>query len=102
VYPALHLQLTNVPLASGEFEFDGHDVHVEVDEEYFPAPQFVHKAFPVAVLYLPASQFAQFPPSGPVDPALHLQLANVPLAAGEFEFDGHPAQVFDAAPTAVE
>jgi hypothetical protein len=55
----LHLQLANVPLAPGEFEFDGHDVHAEVEEEYVPAPQFVQvdsAVAPVAVEIFPAPQ----------------------------------------------
>jgi hypothetical protein len=57
--------------------------------EYLPAVQSVHVAAPADVLYLPGSQASHLPPSGPVKPALHLQLVAVPLASGEFEFDGH-------------
>ena len=51
--------------------------------EYLPAPQSVHVAGPVDVLYFPATQFEHAPPSGPVHPALQIQLAKVPLPAGE-------------------
>jgi hypothetical protein len=70
--------------------------------EYFPAPQFVHTAFPEPVLYLPTTQFTQSPPSGPVEPALHLQSAFAPLPSSEYEFDGQSPHVFDVAPTVVE
>ena len=70
--------------------------------EYLPAVHSVHVAAPADVLYLPGSQAVQACPSGPVKPALHLQLANVPLASGEFEFDGQDEHVFDVAPTVVE
>jgi hypothetical protein len=106
VYPALQMQLARVPLASGEYEFDGQSPHVfdvaPTVVEYFPAPQFVHRAFPVTVLYLPSAQFTQSPPSGPVEPALHLQSAFAPLLSSEYEFDGQSPHVFDVAPTAVE
>ena len=36
-----------------------------------PAPQSVHAALPVAVLYFPATHAAHGPPSGPVYPASH-------------------------------
>jgi hypothetical protein len=53
------LQLVDVPLATGEFECDGHAVHTEVEDEYVPAPQFVQvdaAMAPVAVEIFPASQ----------------------------------------------
>lgn len=62
----------------------------------------MQRAEPVGVLYFPATQFTHAPPSGPDDPALHIQLAKVPLAAGEFEFAGQTAHVSDVAPTATE
>ena len=49
----------DVPLATGELEFDGHAVHTEVDEEYVPAPQFVQvdsAMAPVAVEIFPGPQ----------------------------------------------
>ena len=61
--------------------------------EYLPAVQSVQRALPEDVLYLPGTQAVQACPSSPVKPALHLQLANVPLASGEFEFDGQDEHV---------
>ena len=68
--PALQVQFLKTALPTGEFEFDGQAVHVELAEaptavEYFPVPQSVHAADPVDALYLPASQAVQLPPSGP-------------------------------------
>ena len=92
VLPALHLQSAFAPLPSGEYEFVGQSPHVfdaaPTVVEYFPAPQFVHAAFPVPVLYLPASQFPQLPPFGPVVPALQIQCCTTVLPSGEFEFPG--------------
>ena len=69
-YPALHVQLVEVKLPTGELEFDGHALHVELAEaptavEYVPAPQSMHRADPVDVLYFPATHAAHAPPSGP-------------------------------------
>jgi hypothetical protein len=106
VYPALHLQPVEAPLPSSEYEFVGQSPHVfdaaPTVVEYFPASQFVHAAFPEPVLYLPATHFTQSPPSGPVEPVLHLQSAFAPLPSGEYEFVGQSPHVFDAAPTVVE
>ena len=81
------MQLARVPLASGEYELDGHPPHVSVDAptdvEYLPAPHFAQTSAPVDVLYLPATQDVQAPPSGPDVPMLHVQLARVPLPSNE-------------------
>jgi hypothetical protein len=58
--PALQVQFLKTALPTGEFEFDGQAVHVELAEapaavEYVPAPQSVH-VMADTVLYLPASQ----------------------------------------------
>jgi hypothetical protein len=98
----LHLQLSNVPLASGEYEFAGHAVHAEVDEEYFPASQFTQFPAPVEALYFPATHSVHAAPFTPDAPALQKQLFKVPLPAAEYEFEGHPPHVSVAAPTAVE
>ena len=37
----------------------------------------------------PVTHVVHVPPSGPVDPLLHLQLDTDELPAGEFEFVGH-------------
>ncbi len=52
-------------------EFDGHAIQVAasvapVVVEYTPAPQFVHNALPVPIVYLPATHAEHTPPSGPV------------------------------------
>ena len=60
-------------------------------------------AEPVIAVYLPASHAVHVPPSGPVDPALQMQLVTTALPAGELEFGGQSMHVELAeAPTAVE
>jgi hypothetical protein len=56
----------------------------------------VQAADPVDTLYLPATHAVQLPPSGPVDPALQVQLVKAALPAGELELVGqavHDASV---------
>ena len=70
--PALQVQFVKTALPTGEFEFDGQAVHVELAEapaavEYVPAPQSVH-VMADTVLYLPAThvvhaEFAEAVPS---------------------------------------
>ena len=65
-------------LPGGEAECGGHAKHAEfwaapIDSEYEPMPQSVQTAEPVRVLYVPAAHGAHPPPSGPVEPALHVQ-----------------------------
>jgi len=63
----------------------------------------VHVALPLLVLYLPATQVEHTPPSGPVNPALHVQAEMTELEAPEFEFAGHVKHTPDVlAPTVVE
>ena len=67
VHPALQVQAA---LPAGELDPAGHVVHVEFAEaptavEYVPAPQSVHSAAPVKVLYLPGMHAGHVPPSGP-------------------------------------
>lgn len=71
--------------------------HVSIDTaatavEYLPAKQSVQAALPVSDLCLPGTQAVHGTPFDPVYPMLQMQLANVPLASGEFEFDGHVVQ----------
>jgi len=54
-----------------------------------PAAHAVHVALPDAVLYLPATHSEHEPPSGPVEPALHVQSVETKLPDGELEFAGH-------------
>jgi hypothetical protein len=59
---------------------------------------------PVNALYFPATHAEQVPPpSGPVDPALQVQLLKSALPAGELELDGQALHVeLAAAPPTVE
>ena len=98
----MHLQLARVPLPTAEYEYDGHAVHAEVDEEYFPASQFAQFPAPVEALYFPASHGVHAAPFTPDAPTLQKQLFKVPLAATEYEFEGHPPHVSVTAPTDVE
>ena len=50
---------------------------------------------PLVVLYLPATQEEQTPPSGPVNPALQVHVTIPELDAGEFEFAGQVKHVDD-------
>ena len=63
----------------------------------------MHTELPLVVLYLPATQAVQTPPSGPVNPVLQVQAAMTELDAAELEFAGHDTQTAEAvAPTATE
>jgi hypothetical protein len=93
-----------LPLSGGEAE--GVPVAASVAPvlvKYVPAPQSVHAALPALVLYFPATQAAHEPPSGPVNPALHVQAARAVLGLGELELPGHVRQVVaTVAPAVVE
>jgi hypothetical protein len=108
VYPALHMHAVCKLLAGDEAENDGQARHVAIDvaataPEYVFAPQSVHVADPVDALYFPVAQFAHVPPSGPVHPALQMQLDKVELATGELEFVGQVLHVvLVVAPDAIE
>ena len=98
VNPELQVQAARAVLGLGELELLGHARHVPsavacVLVEYFPAPQSVHAALPVAVLYLPAAHGEHAPPSGPVNPMLQVQAVATELGLGELEFAGHATQV---------
>jgi hypothetical protein len=87
---------------------DGQALHVEIPVaptavEYIPEAQSVHMEGPVDFLNFPATQAEHTPPSGPVDPALQVQLVTAELPAGELEFDIQALHVELAeAPTVVE
>jgi hypothetical protein len=85
----LQMQLAKVPLASGEFEFDGHAPHVSDDAptvvEYFPTPQSVQTTVPVDVLYLPVTHCVHTPPFGPDAPLSQMQFVEAPLPASDEE-----------------
>jgi len=93
-------------LDSGEFEFTGHDWHTSATAptavEYCAAKQLLHGALPLCVLYLPATQAAHSPPSGPVNPALQVQSVCSLLATGALEFNGHATHTSDMAAISVE
>jgi hypothetical protein len=98
VHPVLQVQLVKVTLPTDELEFDGQAIQIELTAlEYVPAPQSVHTADPVEDLYFPATHAVHEPPSGPVHPALQVQLVK------EFEFDRQTLHAELAeAPTALE
>ena len=82
----------------GENEFEGHKVHVSSDisadsVEYFPFAQAVHELDPLTSLYVPDSHELQLPPSGPVNPTLHVQFLRNPLRNLEKVFSGQSMQV---------
>ena len=58
-----------------------------------PAGQAMHSAEPVWLLYLPAVQLVHGPPSGPLEPALHVHALLLALPEGEVERDGQLEQV---------
>ncbi len=97
VHPALQVQFVKAELPSGELEFDGQALHVELAEaptavQYVPAAQSEQVAVPVNALYFPATHAVHEPPSGPENPALQAQLVKPRLPAGELEFAGHARQ----------
>jgi hypothetical protein len=90
--PALHMQSISSLLAVGALELSGQSRHSSVEApttvEYLPAEQSMHAAFPDTILYLPATHCVQFPPLGPVHPALQMQAVTRVLCTGALEFDG--------------
>ncbi len=48
---------------------------------------------PVDALYFPTAHAVHVPPSGPVEPALQVQLVKAALPAGELEADGQATHV---------
>ena len=72
----------------------GHVKHVEVwfaptDAEYVPLSQSMQTSNPASALYFPATHSEHMPPSGPVEPALHVQTVETELPSRESEFVGH-------------
>ncbi len=106
--PTLHVQAASAELEIGELELVGHPRHVVATvaptvAENVPAAQSVHAAVPVMILYLPATQVVHGPPSGPVNPTLHIQAVRATLDIGELELVGHARQVAaTVAPTVAE
>jgi hypothetical protein len=63
----------------------------------------VQDTLPLVVLYLPTTHPEHTSPSGPVNPALHVQEATLVLETGAFEFEGHVKHTPDVlAPTVAE
>ena len=102
------MQWTNAELPGGASEFVLQAWHVDSDVlpeaiEYLPRPQSEQTSGPAAALYFPASHSEQAPPSGPEEPALHVQSVKAQLPVCEFELPGQAKHVETAvAPTAVE
>ena len=97
VYPSLHVQAERSVLVTGELELLGHTTQADstvapVVAKYFPVAQSVQVPLPVPILYFPAAHAEHTPPSGPVDPALHVQAVTTVLALGELEVLGHTTQ----------
>jgi len=85
-------------LAVGPLDFDGHEVHVEMDEaagvvENVCTAHDVHAAEPLESLYVPDTHAVHKVPSPPVYPALHLQLVILALAGDEMLLLGHCSHV---------
>ena len=73
------MQLTSMLLPSPEYVCAGQVMHVISDVsavpfEYLPRPHSEQGAEPLTSLYLPLKHALQFCPSGPVYPALHVQI----------------------------
>ena len=84
--PATHTQSVAASLPVVDCELAGQLRQVPiavapVAAEYWPAPQSVHAAEPVDVLYFPATQPKHVPPSGPVEPAAHAGETQSPSAS---------------------
>jgi len=73
-----------------------------MEVEYFPAVHSIHSVSPVTILYFPATHCTHSIPSGPVDPALQVQLAKLSLAMGELERTGHASHRSELAAFMVE
>ena len=107
VHPRSQVQSTTASLAEGESEFDGHAWHrlalAPIIVENLPASHSVHAASPALSLYLPATHCVQEPPSGPVQPTLHVHCVTMLLASGECELALHVVHTAAlVAPTIVE
>eukprot|EP00961_Rhodomonas_salina_P139676 1879781-Rhodomonas_salina.2 len=64
---------------------------------YVARGQSTHRADPFAALKVPTSQATHEPPSGPENPALHIQSSSSSLPASEFaNGEGHPTHAVPA------
>jgi len=101
VKPLLHMQAVEAELPAGETELVVHSEQVfsevaPIACEYLDAPQSEHVSVPANALYCPVTHSVHVPPSGPEEPALHLQAPVLLLPAGAMEFGGHERQFVDA------
>ena len=69
------------------------DVVAPTAVEYVPIAQLLHVAGPIIALYCPATHCEHVLPSGPVEPALHVQAVETELPKSEFEYAGHVKHV---------
>lgn len=82
------MHAANAVLPAGDVPPAPHAVQAAVAPtvpEYVPTAQSVHAAFPLLVLYLPATHAEHGPPSAPVYPALQVQAPEAELPLGELE-----------------
>ena len=96
--PMLHVQSLGAWLPDGDDDREGqleHVLDVVAPEivEYMPPAQRAQEAEPGEILYVPAVQLVQDPPSGPDQPALQVQAVAMRLPTGELEFDGQVLHV---------
>jgi len=91
--PALQMQAAAFVLPAGAFELSLQASQfaravLPMTVEYVPTGQFSHAPGPGAGLYLPAKHSTHVPPSGPEDPALHLQSISSLLPTRECDRSG--------------
>jgi hypothetical protein len=102
VYPALHLHIVIMPLATADCVYRGQASHVlnvaATTVEYVSATQLVHTAEPLVGLNVPASHAAQGTscptddPPAPVYPMLQMHAAKALLPRGDWLEVGHARQ----------
>ena len=99
--PLLHIQSLRASLPDSDDDRAGQLRHVpdvvapEV-VEYFPLAQTAQEAEPGELLYVPAVQIVQDPPSGPLYPLLHVQSLRASLPDDDDDREGQLEQ--DAGP----
>ena len=91
--PMLHVQSLGAWLPDGDDDREGqleHVLDVVAPEivEYVPPAQRAQEAEPGEILYVPAVQIVQDPPSGPLDPLLHVQSLRASLPDGDDDWEG--------------
>ena len=96
--PLLHVHSLRAWLPDGDDDREGqleHVLDVVAPEivEYVPPAQRAQEAEPGEILYVPAVQLVQDPPSGPDQQALQVQAVAMRLPTGELEFDGQASHV---------